>query len=172
MTTSAPEEREPAPLDRRAVLGLVPASVLQGELFPEYLGVFFAVIGVVFLLVGIHGLRGTLSFRRRAQQAEGVVTDVRARSSGKSGDPGIVFYPVLQFTTRDGRQVQTEARTGRSPAPAREGDRVPVQYDPEDPASADIAGSWSGLLLYGVFVVLGSIFTVVGIVVQYAFSLF
>lgn len=150
-----------------------PVSMLQVELFPEYLGLFFAVIGVVFVFVGIRGLRGTLSFRRRATQIEGVVTDVRARSSGthRDGDADIVYYPVLEFTTQDGRQVQTEARTGRSPAPAREGDRVTVQYDPEDPASADIAGSWSGLFLYGLFIVLGSIFTVVGIAVQYVFSL-
>ena len=155
------------------VPSIVLVSMLQVEVFPEYLGVFFAVIGVIFLFMGARGLRGTLSFRRRAKQTEGVVTDVRARSSGsRSGsDVNIVYYPVLEFTTQDGRRVQTEARTGRSPAPAREGDRVSVEYDPEDPASADIAGSWSGLFLYGLFIVLGSIFTVVGIAVQYVFSL-
>lgn len=145
--------------------------MLQVEVFPEYLGLFFAVIGVIFLFVGVQGLRGTLSFRRRAQQAEGVVTDLRARSSGSRGDVNIVFYPVLEFTTRDDRQVQTEARTGRSPAPAQEGDRVTIQYDPNDPASADIASSSSGLFLNGLFIVLGSIFTVIGIAVQYVFSL-
>lgn len=148
--------------------------MLQVEVLSEYFGVFFAVIGVIFLLVGGQGLRGTLSFRRRAKQTEGVVTDMRARSSGSrtGGDPNVVYYPVLEFTTQDDCQVETEARSGRSPPPAREGERVTVQYDPADPASADIAGSSSGLFLYGLFVVLGAGFTVVGLVVQYAFSLF
>lgn len=146
--------------------------VLQVDVFPEYLGVFFAILGSIFLLVGIQGFRGTLSFRRRAQQTEGLVTDVRSRSSGTGRNTNIVYYPVLQFTTRDGRQVQTETRTGRSPAPAREGDRVTVQYDPEDPASADIAGSWTGIMLYGIFIGLGALFLVIGLVVQFAISSF
>ena len=148
--------------------------MLQVEVFSEYFGVFFAVIGIIILLVGGQGLRGTLSFRQRAKQTEGVVTDLRAQSSGSrtGGDPNVVYYPVLEFTTQDNRQVETEARSGRSPPPADEGERVTVQYDPADPTSAEIAGNSTGLFLYGVFIVLGAIFTVVGLVVQYALSLF
>ena len=153
------------------VSDVISTRMLQIEVFPEYLGLFFAAIGIIFLLAGVQGLRGTLSFRRRAQQTDGIVTDLRVRSSGSHDDVDIVYYPVLKFTTHDGRQVQTEARTGSSPAPARDGDQVTVRYDPEDPASADIAGSWGGLFVNGLFVALGSVFTVVGIVVQYAFSL-
>lgn len=170
--TATGEESIPLNAERSVVASIVPMTVWQSEVFLDFIGVFLALIGVIFLLIGVHGFRNTLSFHRRAEEAEGLVTAVRTRSSGTGHDISVVFYPVVEFTTRDGHQVQTETRTGRSPAPAREGDQVTIEYDPEDPASADLAGSWSGLLLYGIFIGMGTLFTVIGIVVQVAMSSF
>jgi hypothetical protein len=95
------------------------------------LGLLFSAIGVVLLV----RLR---RFRRTAVRVPGVVADVvYDGSAGDSGSGGL-WFPVLSFTTVEGRPVRTRGRYGRSPARARAGDQVTVLYDPEDPALASL----------------------------------
>lgn len=129
------------------------------------IGPYFTVGGVFFLLLGCYLLRRSRSFRRKAQSVEGVVTELRTQASGSFGADAA--YPVLQFTTRDGRDVRTKARTGSLPAPAREGDHVTVLYDPDDPTTADIAGRSADILLSLSFILFGLIFTGIGLLISY-----
>ncbi|HST38542.1 MAG TPA: DUF3592 domain-containing protein [Conexibacter sp.] len=71
-----------------------------------------------------------LLFRRRAQRARGVVTEIRYESSGRRR------RAVVRFTTRDGRELETPVRITAPLAALRAGDPVLVLYDPSDPTRA------------------------------------
>ena len=102
-------------------------------------------VGLLFVAVGARIVQTARRFLRTAQRVPGVVTDLRC-SSGSSGSSGI-WTPVLRFTTRDGRQVDTTAMYGTNPPPARAGEQVTVLYDPERPARAALHGRLGGRLL-------------------------
>lgn len=125
------------------------------------LPVAFAVFGLLFVAVGARIVQTARRFLRTAHRVPGVVTDLRY-STGSSGSSG-TWYPVLRFTTRDGRQVDTTAMYGTNPAPARAGERVTVLYDPQRPTRAALHGRLGGRLLGSGFIVLGGIFAAVGL---------
>ena len=121
----------------------------------------FAVGGLLFVAIGARIVQSAHRFLRTAHRVPGVVTDLRCRTG--SSDSSGTWYPVLRFTTRDGRQVDTTAMYGTNPAPARTGERVTVLYDPQRPTRAALHGRVGGRLLGGGFVVLGAIFAAVGL---------
>ena len=111
-------------------------------------------MGTLFVLIGVAQLLKVRGFRRRAERVPGVVVDMQEGVSPKYGS---LYYPVLEFTTREDREVRTTARVGTRPAPARVGEKVTVAYDRDDPESAEIEGK--GLVL----VALMSLFVLVGL---------
>jgi hypothetical protein len=102
---------------------------------------FFA-IGVVLTVAGTRIRARARGFDQQAVGVPGVVADLKLRRGvGERGEGGsFLWFPILEFTTVDGRQVRTEAMYGSVPAPARPGHRVTVLYDPEQPARARIGG--------------------------------
>lgn len=131
----------------------------SGSVVPTLLPLAFAAFGLVFVAVGARTVVTARRFLRTAHRVPGLVTELQYRS----GDSGGLWYPVLRFTTEDGRQVDTTAMYGTSPAPARAGERVTVLYDPARPTRAALHGRVGGTLLGGVFVVLGGVFAAVGL---------
>lgn len=123
----------------------------------------FTLVGLLFAGIGVRTVVGSRRFRRVAQPAPGVVTDLRYRPG--RGDSSGSYHPVLRFTTADGRQVDTESMYGRSPARARAGDRVTVLYDPADPTRAVLGDTVGGGCLGTAFVLFGLSFTVLGLAV-------
>ncbi|HEU0102677.1 MAG TPA: DUF3592 domain-containing protein [Mycobacteriales bacterium] len=123
----------------------------------RFLPLAFAAAGVLFVLFGVSQAVLSRRFAATAERVPGTVTALQYRSSGDGG----VYYPVLRFRTLDGRDIDTVAMYGRSPAPARTGDRVDVLYDPADPSRALLPRA-GGVLLPLAFVVLGLIALGVG----------
>ena len=128
---------------------------------PTLLPVAFAVFGLLFVGIGAWTVQAARRFLRTAQRVPGVVTDLRY--SPGSADSSGIYYPVLRFTTRDGRQVDTTAMYGTNPPPARAGDQVTVLYDPQRPSRAALHGRLGGRLLGGFFILFGGIFAAVGL---------
>lgn len=104
--------------------------------------------GLVFFLIGIARLRNERAFARSATQAPGVVVGYqRRRMRGSRRRRSTVFdFPVVQYTTQAGQQIQFESRSATQPRAVREGQPVTVLYDPAAPQQARIA---SGCLQYG-----------------------
>ena len=128
--------------------------------------VLFTVGGLAFVVMGIRSLRSARSFQAVALRAPGIVTDLRyrtTRTTGTENGPSGSWFPVLRFATADGRHVDTEAMYGQSPRPARVGDTVAVLYDPEDPTRAALEGKLGGGFLGVMFVVMGSMFALLGL---------
>ena len=122
----------------------------------------FLVVGVVFLVLGLRGLRSQLAFRRRALRCRGVVTDFRTAWSSGDG-AGRLYYPVLAFRTAEGRDVRTESRIGRSWRGYRPGQEVTITYDPRDPRHAYSGSGASALVLAAVFVAFCGLFVTIAL---------
>lgn len=104
--------------------------------------------GLGFAGFGLYRVYDLWAFRRRALDADGVVTDVRERlrraRAGRFSYPYLAYHPVLAFRTADGREVQTEAKNfSKEEHECQVDDEVAVRYDPHDPARA-FAGSELG----------------------------
>ncbi len=101
--------------------------------------VTFLLLGLTFIWLGMRTRSSSRRLGPTASRASGVVTELRyvARAGGSGGG---LYYPVLRFSTADGRQVDTLARYGRRPALVSVGEQVTVLYDPADPAIADLEG--------------------------------
>jgi hypothetical protein len=69
-----------------------------------------------------------------AEHATGTVIDL----SEDSTSDGTVYYPVVRFTTAEGRTVEFRSSTGSS-SPPDVGDRVEVLYDSDDPQDAKLS---------------------------------
>ena len=110
--------------------------------------VAFVATGLGLLAASGVLLAGKRRFLRNAASATGTVVrlatvappartnDARLRSSER----GTVFYaPVVRFTTAAGRAAEFQSASGSIPPRYAVGATVPVRYDPDDPARAEIA---------------------------------
>lgn len=84
-------------------------------------------VGLVFLLATLL-VSSTVRIALRGTPTSGTVIDLqRTRRSGK---------PVVEFVLPDGRSQRFVGRTSSSPPAYRVGERIPVIYDPVNPADA------------------------------------
>jgi hypothetical protein len=93
-------------------------------------------LGVGLLLASAAAFVHTKRFMAGAEHATGTVIDL---SEDFSSDDGTVYYPVVRFTTAEGRTVEFRSSTGSS-SPPDVGDRVEVLYDSDDPQDAKLSG--------------------------------
>ncbi|WP_028799950.1 DUF3592 domain-containing protein [Streptomyces sp. 142MFCol3.1] len=114
-------------------------------------------VGVVFLGLGVYGLRRAGVLRRTGVTVEGRIVrhDVRRNDEG-----GTFYHPVAAWTTGDGRDCAYSSRLGRGSVRAGfgVGAVVTVRYDPTDPRRFAIQG-WDTAAVDLLFTVLGSVFT-------------
>jgi hypothetical protein len=104
----------------------------------------FALVGTVFVVAGIRGIRSTNRFERSAIRVPGQCVDLKLRDHGTATQEyRSTWYPVLAFATIDGRRLTVESPWGGTPAPARPGQAVTVLYDPRQPARARV-DNWKG----------------------------
>jgi hypothetical protein len=93
-------------------------------------------LGVGLLLASAATFVHIQRFMAGAEHATGTVIDL---SEDLSSNDGTVYYPVVRFTTAEGRTVEFRSSTGSS-SPPDVGDRVDVLYDADDPQDAKLSG--------------------------------
>lgn len=82
---------------------------------------YVAVInGAIFFIVGMFMISSATSFTARGTEAKLQVTSVESKRS----DNGIVYRPVFETTTADGKTQRYSGDTWVSPKPHNEGDVV------------------------------------------------
>ncbi|WP_409062537.1 DUF3592 domain-containing protein [Streptomyces sp. SYP-A7185] len=127
-------------------------------------GTLFTVIGVI--LAGV-----SISFLTDAERAKGTVVSLEWRTdhSGSSrktrGNDGPVAYPVVEFTSADGKPRTFESSMGSNPPSYDQGERVDVLYRADSPEDARIDGFVSLWLLPLIFGGIGLIIIGAGTVV-------
>jgi hypothetical protein len=102
-------------------------------------------IGWAFLAAGAATQLGALMLLRRpirllraGGSANGVVVDSGESIETARGGSSRFFFPVVEFTTRQGRSIRFTSDTGRRVARAK-GSSVRVLYDPDQPDDAALA---------------------------------
>jgi hypothetical protein len=112
------------------------------------LGLIFGGIGAFALLIALFFTIGNLTFISGAATANGTVVNLRQGGRG-------TYYPVVQFSTADGRSIQFSAQVGSNPPDVQVGQTVKVYYNqanPADSAKADTFLSfWFETVLAGIF---------------------
>lgn len=95
--------------------------------------------GVAVIVAGLRRLTAGRRFRRRAQRAHGVVTEIRHEFGDRldRGGPPL-RRAIVRFTTRDGRELETPMQIATSMDALRAADPVLVLYDPDDPSQAQL----------------------------------
>jgi hypothetical protein len=112
-------------------------------------GALCGATGYFFLSLGLSAQARYRKTLASAERTEGVVIEMRRDHTLDD----IFDYPVVRFTTVEGRQVDFEASIRRNPPKHKVGDKVPVYYQRADPKQADIVGTES--FGYDMFVVFG-----------------
>jgi len=103
--------------------------------------------------------QGWQEYRRSAELVahteltQGTIVKMAPYLGGKLGKgSALVYFPVVRFTTADGREIRFEHQQSRRADHYRPGDPVPVRYYPEQPEHATLAGFnelWSLAVVYG-----------------------
>lgn len=91
---------------------------------------FFAV-GIGMLIGGVYHTFLTWSFVETAMRGEGEVIRLE-------GDTDGVYYPVVQFTTKQGERIEFRSRSGSYPPSHDVGERVDVFYEENNAQNARI----------------------------------
>lgn len=126
------------------------------------LGPIFAVIGFALLGAATWMFLRTRAFIEQAMTTVGVVVElVEETRSGRDGNE-TYFYPVVRFQPASGDEIQFRSNVGSNPAGYRQGEQVPVLYDPAQPAEARIRSFFQLWLLPLVLGFIGAVFAIVG----------
>ncbi|MCS7222735.1 MAG: DUF3592 domain-containing protein [Anaerolineae bacterium] len=126
-------------------------------------GPLIALIGGGILFLGIQWRANTQAFVASAARAEGRVVELAVETRVEEGQEKRLFYPVVEFTTEDGRVIRFREGTGSNPPSHQVGDTVQVLYNPQVPEDARLEGwsLWIGptlVLAFGtLFIFLGAI---------------
>ncbi|MGK5640652.1 DUF3592 domain-containing protein [Streptomyces sp. URMC 126] len=137
---------------------------------PWLFAALFTPIGAAVGCVAFLKVRRTRRLLRDGARASGVVmrlerTRIAPGSDTTGPDRGVgtaVYYPVIAWSTSDGRAMETGtdiARPGNRTLPV--GTRVEVRYDPADPTRWTLPAEGSGF--WWLFVAMGALFVVIGL---------
>jgi hypothetical protein len=116
----------------------------------------FCIIGIfsiVFSIGGFAGFVATLIRQRRRRRGEARTTGKVVGLEKRVFNPGSagVYCPVVEFSLPSGETVRFESAFGTMPASNQPGDSVPVLYDPNAPAKAEVDSSVARWLAPGCF---------------------
>lgn len=118
------------------------------------LGVLYGLVAVIALGIGLAVAGSTVTSMASAERTDGTVVAMTSRieSDGGRRNRGSheSWYPVVQFTV-DGRQHSFENPTNVDPSEYREGQTVPVAYNPDNPSDARIAAFGEEFLMPSIF---------------------
>lgn len=123
-------------------------------------GPIAAVIGLGIAYFGWTMRLDTLEFVDSAEIASGSVVEVESR---RDSDGDTLFYPVFEFTTAEGEDIQFRSNSGSNPPSHDQGEEVEIYYDPDQPYDAR-ENSFSGLwMLSTILLAFGGIFALAGV---------
>ncbi len=107
------------------------------------IGLTFAVIGLVAVVIGILWIRSTKERLKTMINHTGTVVEKsRVERPGETA----TFYPVVEFKTQTGDVFRFEGKTSGAEHEYKIGEQIEILYDPQDPKGAMI-NSWKELWL-------------------------
>lgn len=125
-------------------------------------GLLFGAVAVILLVAAGVLTAGSVSFRSTAVSVEGTIVDVEEGRDCDNGRCQMVYSPVVEFATDDGRSITFVPNYSSSNEP-QVGNTVTVLYPPSDPQGAKIDNFLDFWLAPAITGGLGVIFAGVGI---------
>lgn len=123
------------------------------------IGIIFAVVGICFLIAGIAIYIGNNSFFNNSEQTDAVISRIETEQYKITNDRRIRHDVWVKYEING---ENFEELLGYFDSGMRKGDVIAIHYDPNDPSKIR---SVSGLkIILFVFVPLGSVFAILGIV--------
>lgn len=136
------------------------------------ISVFTGVAVLMLLIAGVASANNILKVNRE-ERAPGIVVDMTKRLQYDENDfnrvIGETYYPVVEFTAKDGKRREVQLSEGSFPPAYEVGDEVTVLYEPDHPLDARIRSFGSSALMWilpGITGILGIAFLGAVIVVQ------
>ena len=120
---------------------------------------FSLVIGLIFAVISIFLMVLDRSFAETAVSANAEVVGFH---ESRSSDGGLTYYPILDFVTADGQNLQVRASVGTVPPAYEVGERVEILYDPAKPETFVINTQPGRLGLALVFFGFGMLWLLIG----------
>lgn len=119
---------------------------------------FMTIISMGLIVVGAKLWEKSSNLLANGRKTNAIIFKNEYRRSSDGG----MYYPVVRFLTADKEWITKELDIGYLPAkPA--GTELDVIYDPEDPQTVEIYGSFQLYLLPKLLVLFGIIFLIVGV---------
>lgn len=118
---------------------------MDAELIILIISFGFLIVGTIFWQRGNHLLKN-------GKKAEAIIFKNNFQPSSSGG--GGTYYPVVRFLTEKQEWITQELSIGYSPA-KKEGTKLQVIYDPEEPTSVEINSPLQLEILPRLFVAIG-----------------
>ena len=121
----------------------------------DLLALTFRLIGALFLAVAVGVVIQVIVFLGSSTRTDGVVVSLSTvqnaiRFAGGDEPTGVLYYPVVEYVTRDGVRYEITGRRGTSEPQLRVGDSVAVLYRNASPAAArldTVMGVWGSAII-------------------------
>jgi hypothetical protein len=118
----------------------------------------FTAIAVVMILVALISSFTNIQKISKEESAPGRVVDVVVRRELVNEENDIVrdfYYPVIEFTAKDGHRRTVQLSEGSDSPYYEKGDEITVRYDPDHPLDARIKSVSSNMLMWILPVITG-----------------
>jgi hypothetical protein len=118
--------------------------------------------GIGLLLLAISGFLVYNHQRFMGSALKGHGEVIRLEYHRSSNGSGGTYYPVVRYTTQDGKEIEFTSSSGSNPASYEEGEKVNVMYNPKNPQEVslpDFFSQWGAALIVGF---IGAVFGSVG----------
>lgn len=114
------------------------------------LSVFTGIAALMLLIAGIASYSNIMKINRE-ESAPGTVVDMVQRREYVNQQDRVTqdyFYPVIDYTTKDGKSHHLQLSEGSSSPEYEKGDAITVLYNPEHPLDARIKSFGSSALMW------------------------
>lgn len=127
----------------------------------------FLFVGLVFILIGLYFIRKTHQYKTNGIKATAIIKEVVSQRttevSNNSFNKEMMYYPVLTFTSKDGKSITKQSNSGRNtPTAYKVGDPVTIYYKAQNPEDFIIDNFLTTKLLPYGFLSIGAILFIVG----------
>lgn len=136
-------------------------------MFEIIFGIFAAIFAFVFLVVGVVALVGGAQQKRRCSaSAAGVVSRICAEEQYKGKRRVTIFTPEFRFEA-GGHTYTMKASFGSMKREFKEGQKVNIRFDPNDPAVAYVADDVNNSAQGGIMCVCFGLLLAIGAVMLF-----
>jgi hypothetical protein len=128
----------------------------------QLLGAIFAGVGLVMFLIAVPFYFRTRRFLSTAVPTQGTIIEL---VEGTDSEGHLTYFPKVRFETSDGKPVEFEDSISSNSPSYSQGDKVPVNYDPQNPERARIGTAFRTWFVPGLLAAIGLPFFITGLVI-------